>query len=333
MRLFTRVAAVVTILTASLFAQNYTSLNGIAKDATGAVVPNVAIEITNKATSAKRTDKTDGQGRYNLGQVTPGTYKLEAKANGFKSEIIDSLILEVNLPSTVNLTLQVGNVSDSVLVSAEAIQLNTTDASIGNTIGERPITELPFNARNPVGLLALQPGVTFIANEKDDPRSGAVNGGKSDQGNITLDGVDVNDQQSRTAFTSVLRVALDSIQEFRVTTANSGADGGRSSGAQVSLVTKSGTNQLHGSAYEYNRNTITEANDFFSNSAGVGRTVLNRNIWGFTGSSPIKKDKLFIFGNWEERRDASALTATRIVPNADFRNGIFTYIWSLPAAS
>ena len=93
MRLFTRVAAVVTILTASLFAQNYTSLNGIAKDATGAVVPNVAIEITNKATSAKRTDKTDGQGRYNLGQVTPGTYKLEAKANGFKSEIIDSLIL------------------------------------------------------------------------------------------------------------------------------------------------------------------------------------------------------------------------------------------------
>ena len=158
-----------------------------------------------------------------------------------------------------------------ISVSAEAVQVNTTDASLGNAIGNRPITQLPFEARNVVGLLALQPGVSLPRSQTshNDYRSGAVNGGKSDQGNVTLDGVDVNDQQDRDAFTSVLRVTLDSVQEFRTITSNANADKGRGSGAQVSLVTKSGTNDLHGVAYEYHRNTLTSANSFFNNSAGV----------------------------------------------------------------
>lgn len=326
MRSFSRAAAVVSLLAGSLYAQNLTSLSGIAKDATGGVVPNVSIEIVNKATAAKRTDLTDAQGRYSFSQVTPGTYRLEAKATGFKSETIDDLVLQVSSPATANLTLQIGAISDSVAVTAEAVLVNTTDASIGNAIGEKPIVELPFEARNPVALLALQPGVTYVANGKDDYRSGSVNGGKSDQGNVTLDGVDVNDQQYRTAFTSVLRVALDSVQEFRVTTSNSGAEQGRSGGAQVSLVTKSGTNRVQGSLYEFNRNTLTTANSFFNNQAGVPRTALIRNIFGATLGGPIKKDKLFIFGNFEQRRDASQASATRIVPNALFRQGTFTYV-------
>src|SRR5205823_10795928 len=119
----------------------------------------------------------------------------------------------------------------------------------------------PFEARNVVGLLALQPGVTFLREPDpgalNDYRSGAVNGGKSDQANVTLDGVDVNDQQNRSAFTSVLRVTLDSVQEFRTITTNAGAEYGHSSGAQVSLISKSGGNIVHGSAYEYLRNTLT----------------------------------------------------------------------------
>ena len=316
----------VCLLTGSLFAQSTTSLNGVATDSSGGVLTDVSIALTSKSTDAKRTAKTDAQGRYAFLQIPPGSYKLEAKATGFKSGEIDNLALQVNTPATVNLVLQVGSVSETVSVVADATLVNTVDASLGNAITEKPIVELPFEARNPVGLLALQPGVTYINNGKDDFRSGAVNGGKSDQGNVTLDGVDVNDQQARTAFTSVLRVTLDSVQEFRVTTSNFGADQGRSSGAQVSLVTKSGTNEIHGSAFEFNRNTLTSANTFFNNASKVPRTALIRNVFGGTLGGPIKKDKLFLFGSYEGRRDASQAGAVRIVPNADFRVGTFTYI-------
>jgi hypothetical protein len=326
MRSSLRVLSALSLLSASLFAQSSTSLNGLATDPSGAVVKDAVVELTSKATDAKRSTLTDAQGRYTFPQLAPGTYKLDAKANGFKAQVIDNLALQVNTPATVNLVFQVGAVSESVSVMAEAALVNTVDASIGNAIGEKPIVELPFEARNPVGLLALQPGVTYINNGKDDFRSGSVNGGKSDQGNVTLDGVDVNDQQARKAFTSVLRVTLDSVQEFRVTTSNFGADQGRSSGAQVSLVTKSGTNELHGSAFEFNRNTLTSANTFFNNASGVARTALIRNVFGGTLGGPIKKDKLFMFGSYEGRRDASQANAVRIVPTADFRVGTFTYI-------
>src|SRR5207249_5940067 len=189
---------------------------------------------------------------------------------------------------------------------------------------------LPFEARNVVGLLSLQPGVVFLGEPDpgtlNDYRSGAVNGGKSDQANVTLDGVDVNDQENRSAFNSVLRVTLDSVQEFRTITTNAGADFGRTSGAQVNLVTKSGTNMVHGSAHEYLRNTLTSANGFFANQAGLNRAKLNRNVFGLSFGGPVKKNKLFFFVNYEGRRDRSeTLSSARIVPTADFRNGIFTY--------
>ena len=326
MRLSVLIVSLASLTACGLLAQNATSLSGVATDSSGGILPNVAIEIINKQTDAHRTETSDGQGRYSFLQIVPGTYRLEAKLTGFRSVLLEEIVLQVNSPATVNLKFEVGSVSETVAVSSESVLVNTTDASIGNAIGEKPILELPFEARNPVGLLALQPGVVYIANGKDDYRSGSVNGGKSDQGNVTLDGVDVNDQQYRTAFTSVLRVTLDSVQEFRVTTSNFGADQGRSSGAQVSLVTKSGTNQLHASAFEFNRNTLTSANTFFNNAAGVPRTALIRNVYGGTMGGPIKKDKLFLFGSYEGRRDASQAGGVRIVPNNLFRQGTFTYI-------
>ena len=143
---------------------------------------------------------------------------------------------------------------------------------MGNPFNNQQIQELPLEGRNVVDLLSLQSGVVYTGNRPDqnvnnDTRSGAVNGARSDQSNVTLDGVDVNDQNSGYAFTSVLPVTLDSVQEFRVTTTNYNADQGVSSGAQVSLVTKSGTNHWHGSLYEYNRNTATSANDWFIKGA------------------------------------------------------------------
>jgi hypothetical protein len=158
-----------------------------------------------------------------------------------------------------------------------------------------------------------------------DARSGAVDGGTPDQGNVTLDGVDVNDQQNRSAFTSVLGVTLDSVQEFRTTTTNAGAEFGHSSGAQVTMVTRSGSNAVHGSAYEFLRNSLTSANSFFNNSAGVPVAKLDRNEFGAAVGGPIKTNKLFYFVNYEGRRDASATSVTRTVPTATFRQGDVLY--------
>jgi hypothetical protein len=211
---------------------------------------------------------------------------------------------------------QVGEVSESVEVRGTGIQLNTVDASLGNSYGTLAIVQLPFDSRNVVNLLQLQPGVS---------PEGADNGGKPDQGNVTLDGVDVNDQAGRTAFTSVLRNTLDSVQEFRVTTLNPTADQGRSSGAQVALVTKGGTDQLHGSAYWYNRNTDFAANNFFNNRNGVPLPKLNRNMFGASVGGPIKKGRLFYFVNFEGLIDASDGVGSYDVPVPSLRQGILKY--------
>jgi Carboxypeptidase regulatory-like domain len=327
-------------LAALLPGQGLTSVAGTTKDPTGAVIPGAAVVLTNVDTAAERNEISDSQGRYTFSQVQPGSYKLTAKAQGFNDVTVD-VRLQINTPATIDLNFEkVGTVSSSVSVSSEAVLVNTTDASIGNAIGTQAITQLPFEARNVVGLLALQPGVAYLGAQDqpvlstsgnghvtlNDPRSGAVDGGKSDQGNVTLDGVDVNDQQNRASFTSVLRVTLDSVQEFRTITTNAGAEYGHSSGAQATLVTKSGTNLFHGALYEYLRNTDTSANTFFNNSAGVPRQKLNRNVYGVAIGGPIKKDKLFFFLNYEGRKDASDQALLRVVPTDTLRNGIVQYV-------
>jgi hypothetical protein len=311
--------------------QATTSLTGTVTDPSGAVVPDATLILSNVDTSSQRETKSDSEGRYSFAQVQPGSYTLTAKASGFSDVIVNDVRLLVSTPATIPVVFEkVGTVSTAIAITADSIQINTTDASIGNAIGDKPITQLPFEARNVVGLLSLQPGVTYLGEPdpalQNDFRSGTVNGGKSDQANVTLDGVDVNDQQNRSAFTSVLRVTLDSVQEFRTITTNAGADFGRTSGAQVTLVTKSGKNTVHGSLYEYLRNTATSANDFFANQAGLPRAKLNRNVFGGSVGGPVKKDRVFFFLNYEGRKDRSeSLSTARAVPTADFRNGIFTY--------
>lgn len=317
-------------LAMAAYGQSLSSVGGTVKDPSGAVLPVAKITLLNTATGALRTEVSDSQGRYRFSQVQPGPYRLTAQAPGFTDLIVNDVQLLVNTPSTADLMFEkVGTVASSVSVASEVAQINTEDASLGNAVGGRVITELPFESRNVVGLLAIQPGVTYLgepsATGSLDARSGAVDGGKPDQGNVTLDGVDVNDQQNRTAFTSVLRVTLDSVQEFRTTTTNAGAEYGHSSGAQVSLVTKGGTNTVHGAAYEYLRNTDTSANSFFNNASGLPRATLNRNVYGAAVGGPIKKDKLFYFANYEGRKDASAATVTRTVPTATFRQGEVMY--------
>ena len=212
--------------------------------------------------------------------------------------------------------------------------VNTTDATLGNVFDSKQVEQLPIEARNVVELLSLQPGVIYLGNRVDqnsDTRSGAVNGVRSDQSNVTLDGVDVNDQNNGYAFTSVLRNTQDSVEEFRVTTSNANADAGRSAGAQVSLVTKSGTNDFHGSLYEYNRNTDFVANDYFLKASELAsglpnqRSPLIRNVFGGALGGPILKNRLFFFFNYEGRRDSEASSQARTVPTQSMRNGLLTY--------
>lgn len=317
---------VLSLLATSAFAQN-TIVSGTVSDPQGNAIPNATIIITNKTTGVSRTVTSADNGAYQIPQVTPGVYKIKAEAQGFASIENTNVQVLVNTPLTLNLSFtQVGGIADTVTVTGGEAILNTTDATLGNSFNSTKVIELPLNARNIPGLLSLQSGVTpATGNEDDVQRGGHVNGARSDQSNVTLDGVDVNEQQGGAAFFSVLRLTPDSLQEFRVTTTNANADAGRSSGAQVALVTKSGTDNFHGSLYEYHRNTVTSANDWFNNKAGVERPALIRNNFGGSLGGPIKKGRAFFFFNYEGFREAKGTSVVRTVPLATLGQGIVRY--------
>ncbi len=332
--------AILAFLAAFAAAQSASQLNGNVTDQSGATVAGAKITLTDAATGLQRTATSNGAGLYQFLDVPPGDYRLEAKATGFAAYLVPKITLVVKTPSTVHIQLQVAGVAESVTVEGQAALINRTDASLGNVVEQDQIAELPIADRNVVQLLSLQPGVAFLGNQVDqdtDTRSGAVNGMRSDQSNVMLDGIGVNDQNNGYAFTSVLNVPPDSVEEFRVTTANANADSGYSSGAQVALVTKSGTNTFHGSAYEYNRNTIFSANDPFLKeselSSGLSNTApkLLRNVFGATLGGPIKKNRLFFFANYEGRRDAEGTSVLRDVPSPTLRAGDLVYLCATPS--
>ncbi len=308
-------------LTSVLAFGQTSSLSGLVVDPQGNAIAGATITVINKVTGASRTTVSSKDGTYQIPQLPPGLYRVRAEAQGFVTLVQEELQILVNTPLTLNLAFtQVGAVTETVTVQGGESAVNTSDATIGNAFSENQIKLLPLEGRNVVGLLSLQPGVVFTGIE-GDMRSGSVNGGRSDQANVTLDGVDVNDQQTGAAFTSVLRLTLDSVQEFRVTTTNPNAEQGRSSGAQIGLVTKSGTNEFHGAVYEYHRNTKTTANDFFNNRAGIKRPALLRNVFGAAVGGPIVKNRAFFFLNYEGRRDRSQTSELRIVPSETMKAG------------
>jgi hypothetical protein len=314
-----------SLLGANLLAQT-TALNGTVTDPSGAVIPNAAITLTHVQTGAQRQAVSDPQGRYNIPQLTSGEYKLTAKASGFSDVTINNVQLLVNQPATVPIVFEkLGATITTVSVESVTTQVNTVDASLGNALNTSTLIQLPLFARNVAGLLQFQPGVVSLGTAATDDRNGAVNGGRADQANVTLDGADVNSQYNRAAFTSVLRVTLDSLEEFRSTTSNGGAEMGRGSGAEIALVTKSGTNDLHGSLYESRRGTETAANDFFNNRSNVPRPALLINVFGGSAGGAIRKNKAFFFLNYEGRREASATIVNRTVPTETVKQGIITF--------
>src|SRR5246500_3470471 len=312
------------------------SLQGTVTDPSGSAIPDATVVLTNTQATIERTISTGPQGDFRILAIPPGTYTLTVTARGFAHYVQTGLQLLVNTPATANIQLKVGAVTENISVSSEAPALNLVDASIGNSFNENQIRQIPLEGRNVPDLLSLQAGVAYTGNRADidknqDTRNGAVNGARSDQSNITLDGVDVNDQSSGYAFTSVLPTTLDSVQEFRVTTSNYNADQGNGSGAQVALVTKSGTNNFHGSLYEYHRNTVTSANDYFVKAAesrsGQPNTPdkLLRNIFGGSLGGPLRKGRLFFFVNYEGTRQREEESTVRSIPTPSLCQGNLRY--------
>ena len=306
------------------------SVRGTVADAQGNVVVGATVTLTNTETNAARTATTSGEGTYAFELVQPGSYRVEAEATGFKKGIITDVRALVAKPTEVNVSLEVGAITDTVTVAASSSELllNTQDATLGHNFVSQQIEQLPLEARNIASLLTLQPGVT---------RTGYVAGSRADQANVTLDGVDINDQQNNQigsvasnnndpSSNTVLRLNAEAIEEFRVVTTNANAQMGRSSGAQVSIVTKSGTNDFHGAGFWFHRPTILTANDFFNNRAGVERPSLIRNTYGGAIGGPIIKDKLFFFYSYEGRKDRSQTSVVRRVPLPSLGRGELRYV-------
>ena len=318
-----------------------TSLRGDISDSTGALIPSVDVTISESSIGFVQTHQTDDKGAYNFQQIPPGAYLIKIRAQGF-NEQTEKVVLLVNQPATVNIVLKVGGNSTTIDVMSDTSALNAIDATIGTPFNQSQIQTLPFQGNNVFSLLSLQAGVLSLGDQSvttmdSDSRAGSVNGARSDQSNLTLDGIDNNTQTHGYAFTGVLRPTRDSVDEFRVVTSSSNADSGRSSGAQVAVVTRSGTNSIHGSAYEYYRPTNTVANDWFNKQAELQNGEPNvpgkylRNTFGASLGGPIKKDKLFYFASYEADKIAQNQQVVNEVPSGTaaspgLRQGYLTYM-------
>ena len=323
-----------------IFAQIATSsVSGTVTDAQGNVVSGATVVLSNPEKNFTRTQTTSEGGTYAFNAIPPDTYTLEVSATGFKKAILKDVRALVAKPTETNVQLEAGGVNENVTVSAAGSEalVNTQDASLGNNITSRQITQLPLEARDVNALLTLQPAAT---------REGYVAGARADQSNVTLDGVDINEAQTNQTGTpkggeasnemrafsespdtgTVLRLSGEAIEEFRVTTTNPNASFGRSSGAQISLVTKSGSNKFRGALFEYNRDTAFTANDFFNNRSGLPRPALKRNTFGGAIGGPVVKDRLFFFYSYEARRDQSERTVVSRVPTASLGRGEIRYL-------
>lgn len=328
-------ALALVVFSASAWGQATTSLRGTVVDPSGAAISGAKVTLTATATNTTRATTTNATGAYSFPAVAPGMYSLTVTANGFQTYAETGLQLMVSLPASRNVQMKVGSVAQTVQVNERAPLLNTTDASLGQTMGSESIKNLPVEAENMSLLLSFQPGVVYNgtnALESDyDSRAGSVNGERSDQNNITLDGVSDNNEFEGYAFNGILPTTQFSIDEFRVTTSNYDATQGRSAGAQITMETKSGTNHFHGDLYEFNRNTVGLANDWFLKQSQLASGEPNRpgklirNIFGGDVGGPLIHNKAFFFGNYEGHRLSQGASTIQNIPSSTLRDGIIEY--------
>src|ERR1700722_8396205 len=294
-------------------------------DPSGAILAGVNVRLVNEATNVSRDTKTNESGEYDFVEVPVGTYRLEFDLTGFKKNVRRGVSLDINQVITLNMTMQVGATQEVVDVTSEAPLVETTSTQLGAVVGDRAVSELPLNSRDTYQFLQLQPGVMSTAGSSNSIVSGSnnaaavsVNGGRGRANNFSVNGGDANDQ-----FVNLptIQPTPDAIEEFRVISNTFDAEYGRNSGAVVNVVTKSGTNQLHGDVYEYFRNTLLNAQGYFN----TVKPQENQNQFGGTFGGPIRKDRPFFFVTYEGRRVRQGVSGqTVVVPTPAESGGVFS---------
>jgi hypothetical protein len=317
------------LFASSLFAQFETAtLTGVVTDPAAALVPRVTVRLTNQATNVESVAVTDDDGRYTFTALRPGTYQLTASATGFKQYSSTDLILQVNQSARVDIQLTVGEVSERVQVTAATPVLETETSSRGSVIDQTKIVELPLNGRDYNQLALLSPGVLAPTPRLQSVGfKGAfnVNGNRAFNNAFQLDGVDNTSYSNsfRGLNVQVVQPSVEALQEFKIQTNAYSAEFGRSSGALINAVTRSGSNELHGSLYEFHRNDNLDAANFFANKNGLAKPFRLRNQFGAAAGGRIVRDKTFIFGDYEGLRDRTGVVRLSSVPNPMWREGIF----------
>lgn len=293
------------------------ALNGTVTDSANATVPGVEVTITNEASGEMRTVVTHTDGVYTIPLLTPGSYQIRFQSTGFKVMLKRGLVIKVTETARFDAQLQTGELQEQVFVNTETELLQTESSTLGRVTDSKEITNLPLASRNYTEFITLSPGISASVSNASDvgPGSGGlqqgnfrVNGANGSDNNFHLDGLGVNDLQAGRVFSAGIPIPNpDSIREFKVQTTQYDASYGRNAGANVNVVTKSGTNSLHGSVFEFFRNDALNANDFFRNAAGQPKGVLRQNQFGGTIGGPVVKDKLFFFGSYQGTRQVNGV--------------------------
>ncbi len=303
---------------------------GTVTDPGGAVVPDAKVELTNTATNETHGTTTSSAGQFTFPGVAPGPYKVTVTKAGFATFVVSNLNVDVNKGYTVDVKLQIRSGTEVVEVSAEArAELQTTDAVVGDVVGGTTLGRLPTLNRSAGELLTLQPGSTpYDSNQTGFGNSGGtVAGARSDQNAFNLDGIDVTDNviAGGGMQAPIIPIGVESVDEFRVGVTNANATFGRSSGGQVALVSKSGTNNFHGNAYWFHQNDDLNASSWDNNRNKIPKAEQRDNRGGFNFGGPLRKDKTFFFGNYEVRRFFQSFNIARIVPTQSLSNGNLTF--------
>ncbi len=301
------------------------AITGVVTDQTGSSVAKAKVTATNTGTQVPAITQTNEQGYYKIPFLPPGSYSVLAEKEAFSAERVTNIGLTVGLTATINITLKPGNVRQEITVVADAVLLDEQTSSLGNVVGTRQITQLPLSGRNPYALVTLAPGVLPGGNNGVGP---IVSGGRSNTSAVLLDGAETrNTSTNDIAYTP----PLEAVAEFKVITNNYSAEYGRSGGGILTVAGTTGTNQLHGSAYEFFRNNVLNANGWTNNRNGLAKNPLRHNEYGFAIGGPVEIPKVyngrnhtFFFFNWEQVKDRSPDNITATVPTLRQRAGDFS---------
>jgi Carboxypeptidase regulatory-like domain len=332
-------AAVLTLFACSLPAQNSSATaTGTVSDTTGAAIPGASVTLTATETGVVQKTETNGAGLYRIGGLIPGVYGISIIKDGFQSVTQQHIEIHVGETATLNYSMTLGSVKETVTVSATGVILDESTSTVGQVIDDRQIQDTPLNGRNVMNLLALAPGVVPQGATSGSPLNNQpsignytnpagwsnyqIGGGVAGQNALALDGAPLNVPIQNWVG---LIPAEDSIREFRVDSSNISPEYGRYYGGVINFSTKSGTNEFHGTASEYFRNTVLNANNFFNNRAGTVRPPLNQNQYGLAGGGPVIRNKMFFFANWEAFANRAGLPYAARVPTAAEQAGDFTH--------